>query len=194
MIITLNNKNIDYAIKMSVNIIKDGGVIIAPTDTVYGFLADAFNLSAVQKIYEIKGREANKPFLIIIKDKECSKSFSDIEIPKKILEFIPGKITFIMPLKKSLETELVYLKDTVALRVPDNNFINKILNETPPLVAPSANPKDYGIINDGNKIIELYEDKVDLIINNGIIKEGLASTLYDCINDKVIREGSIKIL
>ena len=103
MIITLNNENIDYAIKMSVNIIKDGGVIIAPTDTVYGFLADAFNLSAVQKIYEIKGREANKPFLILIKDKECSKSFSDIEIPKKILAFIPGKITFIMPLKPSLE-------------------------------------------------------------------------------------------
>ena len=193
MIITLNNENIDYAIKMSVSIIKDGGVIIAPTDTVYGFLADAFNLSAVQKIYEIKGREVNKPFLILIKDKECTKSFSDIEIPKKILKFIPGKVTFIMPLKLSLESKLKYLKDTVALRVPNNNFISKVLNETPPLVAPSANPKDYGIINDGNKIIELYENKVDLIINNGTIEESMASTLYDCINDKVLREGSIKI-
>jgi len=194
MVITLNNENIEYSIKKAISIIKDGGVIIAPTDTVYGFLADAFNLSAVQRIYDIKGRVADKPFLILIKDKECTKSFSDMEIPKKILKYIPGKITFIMPLNKSFENKLTYLKNTVALRIPKSYFINKILDESPPLVAPSANPKDYGIINDGNKIVELYEDKVDLIINKGIIEESMASTLYDSINEKVIREGFIKII
>ena len=68
-----------------------------------------------------------------------------------------------------------------------------ILQNTPPLVAPSANPSGAGVILDGNKLEELYKDKVDLIVNAGTLENKLPSTLYDCIENKVLRQGSVKL-
>jgi L-threonylcarbamoyladenylate synthase len=156
-------------------------------------LADAFNMTAINKIYKIKEREKDKPLLILIKDQKYCNFFSKMKLPEKILKHVPGEVTFIMPLDQLLTKELKYLKDTVALRIPDNNFINDILSKTPPIVAPSANPTDYGVILDGDEIVKMYENKVDLIINAGMLQEKKASTLFSCIEDKVLRQGSIVI-
>lgn len=187
-------KQEEISLKVS-NVINKGGIVIAPTDTVYGMLANAFNISAIKKIYEVKGREKNKPLLILIKDVQSVKMFSDMELPIEIKKVIPGEVTFIMPLSETLKKELsYYLPDgTVALRIPNNNFILSILKKTMPLVAPSANPAGHGIIYDGDKLVELYKDKVDIIINKGEIEKKMPSTLYDCISKKVIRDGSVKI-
>lgn len=175
------------------NIINDGGVVIAPTDTVYGILADAFDIRAINKIYEIKEREREKPLLILIKDIKYCKQFSEMEVPEIVRENVPGELTFIMPLSNDLKYNFTYLKSTVALRIPKDPFMSQILKNTPPIVAPSANPSGHGAICDGNKIVEMYKDKVDLIVNKGIIEKKMPSTLYDCINKKVLRHGSVII-
>ena len=194
MVIELDKTNADsveYALEEIAKVINNGGVVISPTDTVYGMLADAFNVDAINRIYSIKEREREKPLLILLKDSKFIDVLCEGNIPDIVKAKIPGELTFIMPLKKIIKKDFLYLKDTVALRIPKDDYMNKLLQLTPPLVAPSANPTGYGVIYDGNKIVELYKDKVDLIVNCGTIEEKLPSTLYDCINNKVLRQGSV---
>lgn len=194
MIINLNKNDIEsvkYAAREVIKVINDGGVVISPTDTVYGILADAFNVDAINRIYKIKGREKNKPLLILLKNEKYLEMFCDTPIPDIIKNNIPGELTFIMPLSKNLKHNFTYLKSTVAIRIPKDYYIELILKETPPIVAPSANPSNYGVIYEGDKIAEIFKDKVDLIVNAGLIEKKLPSTLYDCINKKVVRQGEV---
>ena len=188
-----NKESIEYAANEVIKVINKGGVVISPTDTVYGMLADAFNVDAVNKIYKIKEREKDKPLLILIKDiKYCGK-FSNMEVPDIIKNNVPGELTFIMPLSDSLKNNFLYLKSTVALRIPKDEYMETILKSTPPIVAPSANPSGYGVILDGNKLAEIYKDKVDLIVNAGVIENKVPSTLYDCLENKILRQGNVRL-
>ncbi|ASJ21421.1 L-threonylcarbamoyladenylate synthase [Brachyspira hampsonii] len=196
MIINLEKNNLEsleYAANEVIKVINEGGIVVSPTDTVYGMLADAFNTDAVNRIYSIKEREKNKPLLILSKNLESVKKFSNKEVPEIIKKNIPGELTFIMPLLDELKNQFSYLKDTVALRIPNDKYMQLILKGTNPLVAPSANPSGYGIILDGNELAGLYKDKADLIINAGILENKMPSTLYDCLENKVLRQGYVHL-
>ena len=196
MIINLdknNSESIEYAANEVIKVINDGGIVVSPTDTVYGMLADAFNIDAVNRIYTIKDREKNKPLLILSKDLENVKKFSNKEVPDIIKKNIPGELTFIVPLLEELKNRFTYLKDTAALRIPNDKYMQLILKGTNPLVAPSANPSGYGVILDGNELAELYKDKADLIVNAGVLENKMPSTLYDCLENKVLRQGSVHL-
>ena len=196
MIINLDKndyESIEYAANEVIKVISKGGIVVSPTDTVYGMLADAFNNDAVNKIYSIKEREKNKPLLILSKDLESVKKFSDKEVPEIIKKNIPGELTFIVPLLDELKNKFSYLKDTVALRIPNDKYMHLILKGTNPLVAPSANPSGYGVILDGNELADLYKDKADLIVNAGVLENKMPSTLYDCLENKVLRQGSVHL-
>lgn len=194
MIINLDKKDIEntkYVANEVAKIIKDGGVVISPTDTVYGILANVFNADAVFRIYKIKGREKDKPFLILLENEKDLELFSDMQIPEIVKKNIPGELTFIMPLAKNLKYNFEFLKSTVAIRIPKDDYMRLILKETPPIVAPSANLSGEGVIYDGDKIVEIFKDKVDLIVNAGLIEKKLPSTLYDSINKKILRQGEV---
>ena len=194
MVINLNKNDIEsvkYAANEVIKVINDGGIVISPTDTVYGILTNAFDNKAVNRIYEIKGREKDKPFLVLLKDEKSVSSFCDMPIPDIIKKNIPGEITFIMPLSENLKHKFSFSKSTVAIRIPKDYYIKLILKETPPIVAPSANLSGQGIIYNGDKLVEIFEDKADLIVNAGIIEKKLPSTLYDTINKKVLRQGEV---
>lgn len=194
MIINLDKKDIEntkYVANEVAKIIKDGGVVISPTDTVYGILANVFNADAVCRIYKIKGREKDKPFLILLENEKDLKLFSDMQVPEIVKKNIPGELTFIMPLAKNLKYNFEFLKSTVAIRIPKDDYMRLILKETPPIVAPSANLSGEGVIYDGDKIVEIFKDKVDLIVNAGLIEKKLPSTLYDSINKKILRQGEV---
>lgn len=196
MIINFDKKDIEntkYVANEVAKIIKDGGVVISPTDTVYGILANVFNADAVFRIYKIKGREKDKPFLILLENEKDLKLFSDMPIPEIVKKNIPGELTFIMPLAKNLKYNFDFLKSTVAIRIPKDDYMRLILKETPPIVAPSANLSGEGVIYDGDKIVEIFKDKVDLIVNAGLIEKKLPSTLYDSINKKILRQGEVYI-
>lgn len=194
MIINLDKKDIEntkYVANEVAKIIKDGGVVISPTDTVYGILANVFNADAVFRIYKIKGREKDKPFLILLENEKDLELFSDMQVPEIVKKNIPGELTFIMPLAKNLKYNFEFLKSTVAIRIPKDDYMRLILKETPPIVAPSANLSGEGVIYDGDKIVEIFKDKVDLIVNAGLIEKKLPSTLYDSINKKILRQGEV---
>lgn len=196
MIINLDKtdkESIKYAACEVIKVINNGGVVVSPTDTVYGMLADAFNTDAVDRIYSIKEREKDKPLLILLKEIDDIKKFSDKEIPDIIKKNIPGELTFIMPLLEELKDRFSYLKDTAALRIPKDEYMQLILKGVNPLVAPSANPSGYGVILNGNELAELYKDKANLIVNAGILENKMPSTLYSCIQNKVLRKGSVYI-
>lgn len=194
MIININKNDeysIKYASKEAAKIINAGGIVISPTDTVYGMLANAFNMEAINKIYSIKEREKEKPLVVLLKDINQAENFSNKKVPNFIKNNVPGELTFIMPLLDELKKKFLYLKDTIALRIPNDNYMQLILEKTNHIVAPSANPSGYGIILDGNKLVNIYKDKVDLIVNAGILDNKVPSTLYDCINNKIIRQGNV---
>ena len=196
MVINLDKndkESIEYAANEVIKVINNGGIVVSPTDTVYGMLADEFNPDAGEKIYKIKERERGKPLLILLKDAESIKQFSSKELPSIIKKHIPGEVTFIMPLLDEVKQHFSYLKDTVALRIPKDDYMHTILSSVKPLVAPSANPSGTGVILNGNELAELYKASADLVVNAGILENKMPSTLYDCMENKILRQGSVHI-
>ncbi len=194
MIIEITENNIEEASVFLANELNSGGVAIVPTDTVYGIIADAFNIEAVRRIYEIKGRDDNKPFLVLLNSIDDVCNFSDMSIPQKIRKYIPGMLTFILPLKHSLIGKLPYLNNTVAIRVVADNLMKNIIERTNSraIVAPSANPSGIATLSSRDEIISMYEDRVNIIaIDNKDKSNTIASTIYDCTRDVVVREGFV---
>ena len=128
------SKNSKDPLNKSAEFILQGGVIIFPTDTVYGFLADASNKKAVEKIYKIKKRPKQKPLAVFVKDFKIAKELAEInkEQEKILKKKWPGKYTFVLrrkftevrPPRKLYGVD----KKTIALRIPKYNFLNLILD------------------------------------------------------------------
>ncbi|MBI4976520.1 MAG: threonylcarbamoyl-AMP synthase [Spirochaetes bacterium] len=177
--------------RVTADIINSGGVAVAPTDTVYGFLASALNEKAIEHIYAVKGRERNKPFLVLLPGTDAVRTFSSMQIPERIRAHIPGALTFIMPLKPAIE--LSFAERTLAMRIPKHPFLEQLLALTGPLVAPSANPAGNGVIREIAKLIALYEHTVDIIVDAGDTADETPSTIFDCMTGAVVREGAVKL-
>ncbi len=194
MIIEITKSNTIDVGSTIANKLNSGGVCVVPTDTVYGIVADTFNIDAVARIYDIKKRDENKPFLILLSSIDDIGKFSDMSIPQKIKKYIPGMLTFILPLSEHVKDRLPYLDSTIAIRVVRDSFMRAVIENTnsKAIVAPSANPSGVATLSDRDDIVAMYENVVDIIaIDDKDKSKILASTIYDCINNKVIREGSV---
>ena len=138
-IIKPNKKALNKAVK----VIKKGGVVISPTDTVYGILADATNKKAVEKIFKIKKRSRQKTLPVFVKDIKMAKQIAEIDKKQeKILKkYWPGKYTFILNSKlKTQNSKLLTKNGTIALRVPKYKFLNDLLKKiNRPLAQTSVN-------------------------------------------------------
>ena len=168
--------------------IKNGGVVIIPTDTIYGFSSIVGD--GGKKIRQIKGRAETKPFIELVASVEAAKSISNIEIPEKLLSCWPGPLTVIVPRKEELGG------GTVALRCPGDEWLRKVISLTgrgiySTSVNRSGNPPML-VIED---IIKEFESEVALIVCDGDTEGGSASTLVDISSGsiKVLRQGDIKI-
>ena len=182
----------------AIDVIKNGGIVITKTDTIYGILANDFNKEVVEKIYLIKEREKDKPFIILIPNTKFLKKFKVKENPQaeKILH-LKG-ITVIFDVNDQ-NNELEYLHrgtKTLAFRIPDDaeflNFLNKL---DAPVVAPSANPTGLTPAEDINKAIEYFKDKIDLYIDRGKSEKNIPSTIIKVENSKIkiLRQGSKQV-
>ncbi len=179
--------------------LNKGGVIISPTDTVYGLLADATNEKAVKKVFEIKKRPLEKPLPVFIRNTGDLKKLAIIDDKK--VEFIkkywPGKLTVVLKASKEAEEKIkkgVVGKDKkIGLRIPDHNFVKKILKEfKKPLTSTSAN------ISGEQSMIDVKDLKIkpDLIIDGGKLKESSSSTVIDFSGSKIkiLRKGDYESL
>ncbi|MCK5638882.1 MAG: threonylcarbamoyl-AMP synthase [Flavobacteriaceae bacterium] len=184
------------AIEKVIKILKNGGLIIYPTDTVYGLGCDITNNKALEKIARIKGIKLDKAnFSFICCDlSNLSEYVKQIDTPTyKILKrALPGAYTFV--LKGSNKLPKVFKKKkTVGIRVPNNNIIREIVRELGnPIVSTSIYDEDDVIeyTTDPELIYEKWKDKVDLVINGGY-GDNLASTVIDLTSEEIeiIREG-----
>lgn len=180
-----------------VSTIKNGGIVIFPTETVYGIGTNAFCERSVKKIYEIKNRPDEKAVSILLNNIEQIENYAIInnEIERKIIQnFMPGPITIILERKKEILDHVATGKNTIGIRIPSNNIILSILQKLDlPIVAPSANisGQPSGVMLED--IIEDFKNKVDICIDGGKCDISESSTIVQVIDGKVeiIRQGKI---
>lgn len=185
------------AVNKTANILKNGGVAIFPTDTVYGFLADAGNKKAIEKIFKIKKRARSKPLPVFVKDIKAAKELAEItKDQEKILKkHWPGKYTFILKLKasKNLSKLVIGKNNTIGIRIPKYKFLNDLLKKiNKPLAQTSVNISGKPEIKKIKEIIAKFADnknKPDLIIDGGDLLKSKPSKIVDLtgIEKKVLR-------
>lgn len=196
----MNCKKSDFnSIEKSVEILKKGGVIILPTDTVYGFsgIVDSektTNFKTDAKIRAIKGRAENKPLIQLIATPEQIFSYTDDEIPEKLLSKWPGALTIIVHVNKNYP----YAEEgtTVAFRCPGDEWIRKIIAGCgSPVFSTSVNRSGQPVLDEENAILYEFENEVDLVVTDGDKKNTLPSTLVSIENGtiKILRQGSVEV-
>lgn len=198
--IYLKEEQIDETkIEEIANAIKEGKLIIFPTDTVYGIGTNAYNEEACKKIYEIKGRPSCKPLSILISDismiEDLVENISPTE--QKIIEkFWPGPLTMKFKKRKGILPDIISAGDEyVRIRLIKNGLIYKIIEKAEvPVVAPSANISGHPTGIKIDNIIKELGGKVDYILDCGDYKSDEPSTIIQVEDEKivVIREGKIK--
>ena len=181
----------------AISVIKRGGVIVYPTDTIYGLGCDATNAKAVERIFEIKHRSEQNPALILASNLRMVNSLvRDIQESALVLmkNFWPGPLTIIFKAREQMNPLLVSSDGKIGIRIPKNNFCMysiKILRK--PIVSTSANISGQETILSVKSLIETFNNKVELIIDAGDLKSSVPSTVVDVTGEKpvLIREGAI---
>jgi len=186
----------DAGIKDAYDIIQKGGIVVFPTDTVYGVGGDPRNQDAVNKIYKIKGREKIKqlPVLAYSKSDIENIAFFD-EISKKIADkFWPGPITLILKVKDKKIEEVLDLKGKIAVRVPNNPCALALLEKCRLLVGTSANFSGQPSFGDSKEIASKFSG-YDALLDGGQIANPCESTIVEVVDNelKIVREGKIKL-
>ena len=181
-------------IKLAIESIKNGGIVIFPTDTVYGIGCDPYNENAVKKIYEIKNRDSTKPLPILGYSKRVLENIVEFdEITNRIAEkFWPGKLTIVLPLKDDKLKKLSRGTNTLAVRVPNNKCVLAFLKKCELVVGTSANISGKKPFTDPQNIENELID-CDIFLNDGIIHSSGASTVIKIENEEItiLRSGDI---
>ena len=188
----------DDGIAKGAKILRNGGLVAFPTETVYGLGADATNDHAVAGIYEAKGRPSFNPLIIHLPNLKDALHYADFNDMALQLadQFWPGALTLVVPLKpKSKLSKLVSAGlDTVAIRVPAHGGARDLLRVTgTPIAAPSANTSGRLSPTTASHVSDSLNGKVDIILDGGPCQVGLESTIIDCSTDRVtlLRPGGI---
>jgi L-threonylcarbamoyladenylate synthase len=188
-----------YGLQKAAEFISRGGVVVVPTDTVYGLAADATNPQAVAKLFRIKKRPQTKPVPVIIRDMEMAKDMAYIDKRlEKILGILwPGAITVILQKKADLPELVTAGKRTIGLRLPDYKLLHFLMEAMgKPLTATSANVSGEAPSIDAEKVAGQFNKEFyrpDLILDAGKLKFSEPSTVLDlaAAEPKIIRIGPV---
>ncbi|MBL0701945.1 MAG: threonylcarbamoyl-AMP synthase [Desulfosarcina sp.] len=178
-------------------IIKQGGVIVFPTRGLYGIGADALNLKAVQRVFEIKQRPLNKPLSVLIKDlKELNNVAANISATAKLLidQFWPGKLTIIFQAKKGLPESLTAGSGKIGVRLPAHKVACAIVSSIKvPLTGTSANISGIAGCSSIEALDPLILNQVDMVLDAGCLQGGTGSSVIDVTlkSPVILREGEI---
>jgi len=195
MILTINPKNPQSRlIRNVVEILKGGGAIGYPTDTIYGVGCDLFNQDAIRKIHRLKKIDGKKPLSFICSDlKDISRyAFVSNYAYKMMKRLLPGPYTFILKATKLVPKIAMTKQQTVGIRIPDNKICLAIVRELDnPIISTSVNrPDEGGLYNDPSEIEERFGKQLVLVIDGGVIVAE-HSSIVDLTDEtpKVIRKG-----
>lgn len=197
MYLDFKNKTDYTKLKEPAKIIKEGGIAIFPTETVYGIGTNGLNEEAVKQLYEVKQRPLNKPISLLVNSidmiEEIAKDITDIEY-ELIKEFFPGPLTIILKKKDVVPNILTANQDTVGIRMPANKIAIKLTDYAGvPIATPSANISGRPSGTNIKDIMEDFDGKVDYFVDEGPSKIGLASTIVKVEKGipKILRKGAI---
>lgn len=175
----------------AIKVLADGGVILYPTDTVYGLGANIFDNKAVRKVFNIKQRSFLKPLSILVHDVESIKLVAKINLAQKntINNYLPGPYTFVLPKRKIVPRYITSGLSNVGVRVPDCELACKLASIFP-ITTTSANLSDDEVLANPVEILEQLDCNVDLIIDVGDLNTSNASSIIDLtgLKPKIIRK------
>lgn len=187
----------DLKIKEAAKIIKNGGLVVFPTETVYGIGANGLNTNAVEKIYIAKGRKQDNPLILHISNKEMLNLIAEktTDVEDRLMEaFWPGPFTIILNRKKCVPNIVTGGLETVGVRMPSGEIARKLIEASEcPIAAPSANISGRPSGTTVEDIFEELKDKVDCIMDGGKSQVGLESTVVRVIDGvpNILRPGKI---
>ena len=200
-VVIIEEKNIDDAAKENLKkagqIIKDGGLVAFPTETVYGLGGDALNLKSSQKIYAAKGRPSDNPLIVHVAEfEDLTRIVSSVpDSAKKLAEaFWPGPLTMIMNKNDKVPYETTGGLDTVAIRMPNNQIALELIRQSGGYIAaPSANTSGRPSPTLARYCVEDLSGKIEMIIDGGQVGIGIESTIVDltCEVPMILRPGYI---
>ncbi|MEM4637370.1 MAG: L-threonylcarbamoyladenylate synthase [Nitrososphaerota archaeon] len=188
-------------IEEAVKVIRDGGLVVFPTETVYGLGADTFNRGAIVKIFEAKGRPLDNPLIIHIASTDQLEEVVDLKFVKldvyRLMEkFWPGPLTFILPKAQHVPYEVTAGRNTVAVRMPAHPVALKLIElSRTPIAAPSANLSGKPSPTLPEHVIKDMMGRVDVILDSGETLYGVESTIIDLTRDPpiLLRPGAVPV-
>ena len=194
MLININQQNPQQRLILKVvDILKNGGVVVYPTDTYYGIGCDIMNKKAIERIYQLKQRDKNKPFSFICSDLKNISLYAKVSnyAYKTMKRLLPGPYTFILEGSKLVPKIMLTKRRTAGIRVPDNPICLNLVKELGnPVITTSATMPDGTIFHDASLIHEYFGNRVDVVVDGSIVP-GQPSSVILLINDipEIIRKG-----
>lgn len=185
---------LDYA----ADLIRSGQVIAVPTDTFYGLAADPFNLYAVEEIFQIKGRPAHKPLLLLVGSVEMAEELSSADLPERFYSlarrFWPGPLTMVIPACRRVPLKITGNTGKVAVRLPAANIPVSLVQALKiPLTGTSANLAGMKGCASAEEVHRSLGERLPLILDGGETKMPIPSTIVEVTHQgwRLIREGAI---
>ena len=174
-------------------VLREGGVVIYPTDTIYGFGCDIEVKSAIERIRQLKGRDAKKPMSFICSDLTAISRYARVtNFSYRILKrFLPGPYTFVLPATRETPRLLRSRQKTVGIRIPDHPLTQGLVRELgSPIISTSANRSEQEVLTDPLELEREFGSRVDLILECGMLPVQ-PSTVVSLVDDEieVLREG-----
>ena len=184
-------------IEAAAEIIADGGVVAAPTETVYGLCADGLDERAIRRIFEAKGRPEDKPISLFVTDMEAAEELCE-DIPEEAYaladRFWPGPLTMIFRKSEAVPELLTAGGDTVGVRCPDNEITIRLLESCGvPLTGTSANLSGEPNASTADEVLDYFAGKIGAVLLGDRAGGGVPSTVLDMTGEtpKILREGGI---
>jgi len=194
MLIEINPKNPQMRhIRRVVDILKDGGVIAYPTDTVYGIGCDILNKKAIQRVYQIKQKPKSQPFSFICSDLKDISQYAKVSnyAYKTMRRLLPGPYTFILEGSRLVPEIMLTRRKTAGIRVPNHAICLALVKELGnPIISTSATTPDHTVLTDPSLIHDFFRSRIDVVIDGGPVA-GQPSSIISLIGDvpEVIRKG-----
>jgi len=193
----METKIITTEIETAAEIIREGGLVAVPTKTVYGLAGNGLDESAVETIYEVKGRPAVKPLSLMVADESAFEKYG-VDVPQSAYTlahaFWPGPLTIVVKAASCVPSIVLAGGDTVGLRCPEQSQTQELLRLCGlPLAAPSANPSGEESPKSADKVREYFDGRIDAIIDGGVCGLGKESTIIDLTQSpyKILRQGAL---
>jgi Sua5/YciO/YrdC/YwlC family protein len=175
-------------------VIQQEGVVAFPTETVFGVGVKFNSQKALDKLMEAKNRDYSKAITLMVADKKEIEKYAYIHTQANILieHFMPGMMTLVFKKKECVDPVMTNGKETIGIRIPDNEYVLTLLKKVGPMLVTSANLSNHPNTTTTKEVLEQLDGRIDLIVD-GKTNDSIASTVVDVSqeNIKILREGKI---